>query len=465
MPIPVSVTGYTNKAGSHSQVPAVTHIDSVLPGWQNLKPCDDVAAVSTQSKVAAVSTPSKASVTMPSDPPTSLPTAYDPEKPVVSIKNLCFSYDKTKKQMQGVDCVLPPNSKVILVGPNGAGKSTLLRIMTGGIFMGLSHDEFDINGSGGRGVPNDQQNGVCYMGGDGFMGARRQTGMGGTDPYTMDIAARDLMKGWQEEYIERRDELVRVMGINLDWRMNECSDGQRKKLRIMIKLLKPFKLAVIDEFAADLDIFSRKRLFDYFTEQCSKYGASVVYATHIFDQADGWATHIAFMQLDKTLSPIHRLEDYAPYQEILARSGKERAMCPMYVLVHEELERQYLAFSGLFTDGQQCITDINVTDVIMEAQRTEKAADAHIVEAEKDAKNWLDGRLLRQFAEEEEEKAREAGQSAMDAIKAVIEDSGQTVDEKVKRLRAMRDAGVFDPIAGAHKSTLVLTEALKKLGR
>merc|ERR1711924_252096 len=47
-----------------------------------------------------------------------------------------------------------------------------------------------------------------------------------------------------------------VLGINLDWRMHECSDGQRKKVRIMLKLLRPFKLCVIDEFAADLDIFT-----------------------------------------------------------------------------------------------------------------------------------------------------------------------------------------------------------------
>ena len=59
----------------------------------------------------------------------------------------------------------------------------------------------------------------------------------------------------------------------------------------------------------------------------------MVYATHIFDQADKWATHVAFMQLDKKLSPVHKLHDYAPYQEILARTGADRAMCPMYVLV------------------------------------------------------------------------------------------------------------------------------------
>eukprot|EP00959_Pyramimonas_sp_CCMP1952_P010518 220451-Pyramimonas_sp.AAC.1 len=100
----------------------------------------------------------------------------------------------------------------------------------------------------------------------------------------------------------------------------------------------------------------------------------------------------------------------------------------------------------------------------MEQQRTEKAADAHVVEAERDAKNWLDGRLVRQFAEEDEQKAREAGKSAMDAIKAVVEDGGRTVDEKAKRLHEMRETGAFDPIYGAHKSHLVLTEALKKLG-
>lgn len=479
MPIPLSVTGYTNRAGMQSVQTLATNIETVTEG--PFARAARAATASTPAPEAKTQTPTansamSTSTATPEVKPSPTPTPnsahssmssapnsssdYDSEKPVVTIKNLNFSFDKTRLQMQGVDCVLPPNSKVILVGPNGAGKSTLLRIMCGGIFMGLEHDEFDINGSPGA---TDQCNGVAYLGGEGFMGMRRQTGMGGTCPYTHDIKARDLMKVWQEENIERRDELVRVMGINLDWRMNECSDGQRKKVKIMIKLLKPFKLAVIDEFAADLDIFSRKRLFDYFTEQCSKYGASVVYATHIFDQADEWATHIAFMQLDKTLSPVYYLKDYAPYQEVLARTGAQRAMCPMYVLVHEELERQYLRHSGLFTEGQHCITDIDVTDVIMEAQRTEKADEAHLVKAEKDASSWIEGRMVRQFAEEEEKKAIEAKESAMAAIKAVVEDDGRSRNEKVNHLQEMKETGAFDPIGGADQSQFVLSEALKKL--
>ena len=243
------------------------------------------------------------------------------EKPVVNIKNLTFSYerDSGKVNIVGLDCCIEPNSKIILVGANGAGKSTLLRILTGQIFMGLESDEFQING---KKTANDQANGVAYLGGT---WKRRRTGFEGVCPYTMDCAASEMMAKWQEQYKERRDELVRVLGINLNWRMHECSDGQRKKVRIMIKLLRPFKLCVIDEFAADLDIFSRNRFFRYLTKECKERGASVVYATHIFDQADSWATHIAFMQLNKRLSPIHRLSEYKPYQEILQRTGKGRA--------------------------------------------------------------------------------------------------------------------------------------------
>eukprot|EP00605_Chrysophyceae_sp_TOSAG23-4_P000488 GSChrysophyteH1.ASY1.ANO1.547.1 assembled CDS len=311
----------------------------------------------------------------------------DSKKPVVTVKNLNFCYDVGVPNIVGLNCIIKPNSKIILVGANGAGKSTLLRILTGQIFMNLQHDEFDINGTS---RPNDQHNGIAYLGG---VWKRRRTGFDGICPYTMDIAARDMMKEWQDENTKRRDELVRVLGINLDWRLHECSDGQRKKVRIMIKLLRPFQLCIIDEFAAELDIFSRQRFFEFLSRECEERGAAVVYATHIFDHADIWASHVAFMQLDKTLSPIYDLRTYGPYQEILARSGSQRAMCPMYTLVLEELEKQYLSHSDFFTDDNQCLTD-----VIMASQASEEEGDRHEFERDKDQSGWVEGRLAREFA-------------------------------------------------------------------
>lgn len=328
---------------------------------------------------------------------TSTPTAPN-TKPVVNVKNLTFSYDADKKNLVGLDCVVQPNSKIILVGANGAGKSTLMRILTGQIWTGLAYDEFNVNGSS---KPNDQCNGVAYLGGT---WKRRRTGFEGVCPYTMDSAAGEMMETWQKKYLARRDELVKVLGINLNWRMHECSDGQRKKVRIMIKLLKPFQLCIIDEFAADLDIFSRKRFFDYLSKECEERGASVVYATHIFDQADDWASHVAFMQLDKVLSPIHALASYEPYQEILARSGVNRAMCPMYVLVLEELERQYLQHGDIeaFMMDNKC-----AIDVIMEQQQEELGGDRFESEQQGDQTGWLPGRLTRQLNKAEKDKARQ----------------------------------------------------------
>lgn len=317
--------------------------------------------------------------------------------PPVDIENLTFSYDMNKDpNIVGLNCKIEPNSKVILVGANGAGKSTLLRILTGQIFMGMSSKKFCING---KPKANDQYNGVAYLGGT---WKRRRTGFEGVCPYTMDVAANEMMADWQEQYKERRDELVRVLGINLNWRMHECSDGQRKKVRIMIKLLRPFQLCVIDEFAADLDIFSRKRFFDYLSRECEARGASVVYCTHIFDQADEWASHVMFMQLNKVLSPVHCLATYEPYQNILARTGKDRAFCPMYTLVLEELERQYREQSDLFEGDNKCLAD-----VIMDAQGQELGGDRHETEEAGDQTGWVSGRLSRQFIQEEQAVARE----------------------------------------------------------
>ena len=76
-----------------------------------------------------------------------------------------------------------------------------------------------------------------------YLGDRwERTTLCGMSPYTGDIRAGDMMKKWQEEHIERRDELVKVLDIDLDWRMHTVSDGQRKKVQIMLGLLYPFQI-------------------------------------------------------------------------------------------------------------------------------------------------------------------------------------------------------------------------------
>ena len=78
--------------------------------------------------------------------------------------------------------------------------------------------------------------------------------------------------------------------------MNAVSDGQRQKVRIMLKLLKPFDLCVIDEFTPLLDLYSRRNLMNYLEKEVDERQESVIYATHILDNLENWATHLVCMQ-------------------------------------------------------------------------------------------------------------------------------------------------------------------------
>ena len=73
-------------------------------------------------------------------------------------------------------------------------------------------------------------NGVAYLG---KRWKKYRTGFEEVFPYTLDIAPKEMFVKWQKDHHKRHDELVKVLGVNLDWRMNECLDGQRKKFLLV----------------------------------------------------------------------------------------------------------------------------------------------------------------------------------------------------------------------------------------
>jgi len=71
--------------------------------------------------------------------------------------------------------------------------------------------------------------------------------VGSAVAYEADIAAGDLMADLQTEFRQRRDELRELLDIDLSWRLNQVSDGQRRRIQIMLGLLQPFRVLLIDE--------------------------------------------------------------------------------------------------------------------------------------------------------------------------------------------------------------------------
>lgn len=100
---------------------------------------------------------------------------------------------------------------------------------------------------------------------------------------------------------DRRDKLIRLLDIDLDWRLNKVSDGQRRRVQIAMGLLKPYKVLLLDEITVDMDVVGRLDLLEFFEEECAERGATIIYATHIFDGMEKWATHIAYLENGKMI--------------------------------------------------------------------------------------------------------------------------------------------------------------------
>lgn len=101
------------------------------------------------------------------------------------------------------------------------------------------------------------------------------------------------MTDLQNKYPERRDRLMKLLGIQPSWRMHKVSDGQRRRVQIFLGLLKPFKVLLLDEVTTDIDIVTRQDLLEYLRTE--EVGTTIVYATHIFDGLEDWYTHIMYL--------------------------------------------------------------------------------------------------------------------------------------------------------------------------
>jgi CCR4-NOT complex subunit CAF16 len=52
------------------------------------------------------------------------------------------------------------------------------------------------------------------------------------------------------------------------------------------------KLFLLDEITVDLDVLARADLLRFLKKECEERGATIIYATHIFDGLEDWPSHI-----------------------------------------------------------------------------------------------------------------------------------------------------------------------------
>nr|GLL17594.1 ABC transporter I family member 20 [Ipomoea trifida] len=254
-------------------------------------------------------------------------------KPSVEISKLRFTYPGidghpppgSTPLIDDFSLTLFPGDRYLLVGSNGAGKTTILKILGGKHMV-----EPDMVRVLGRSAFHDTaltaSGDLCYLGGE----WRREVAFAGFEvPIQMDVSAQKMIFGVAGVNPQRRDELIKVLGIDLSWRLHKASDGQRRRVQICMGLLKPFTVLLLDEITVDLDVLARADLLRFLKKECEDRGATIIYATHIFDGLEDWPSHIVYvahgrLQLAMPMDKVKEISNLSLMRTVESWLRKER---------------------------------------------------------------------------------------------------------------------------------------------
>ncbi|KAG5287987.1 CCR4-Not complex subunit Caf16 [Histoplasma ohiense] len=212
----------------------------------------------------------------------------------IQVRNLSYNFADGTVGLTDVSFDLPSGSRTLLIGANGAGKSTLLRLLSGKRLA--PHGTVQI---GGVDPFTTGLESVTYLGVEWVLNPIVHT----------DIDVPTLLASvGGDAYPDRRDQLIQILDIDLNWHMHAVSDGERRRVQLAMGLLRPWTLLLLDEITVDLDLLSRSEFLGFLKRETEERECTIVYATHILDNLARWPTHLVHMHLG-------RVRDWGPVEK------------------------------------------------------------------------------------------------------------------------------------------------------
>jgi len=206
-------------------------------------------------------------------------THFVPGKHMIYLEDVSVVYGE-KKVLADIDLAISAGELVTLVGPSGCGKSTLLRLLLG--------QEQPTSGTilvNGQPIDHpDSRRGIVYQ-------------QYGTFPHLTVI--ENVMLGLQfkagffgrfmhrAEIRKQAEEMLAdvLMSDHLDKYPSQLSGGQRQRVAIATTLVMRPEVIFMDEPHSGLDHFTRSALQEMIKNLCQKYGVTIIFITHSFEEA------------------------------------------------------------------------------------------------------------------------------------------------------------------------------------
>jgi CCR4-NOT complex subunit CAF16 len=215
--------------------------------------------------------------------------------PAIEVRDLSFTYPGAREPvLHRLSFALPAGSRCLLLGANGAGKSTLLRLIAGRHMLApevvrvLDRPAFHDAKLSGE---------VAFL--------------GGPFPFSADISVRDILAARPGVDPARRAAVLAMLDVDLGWRMHQVSDGQRRRVQLLLDLERTLRVILLDEVTAELDVLARADLLRFLREESATRAVTILYASHVLDGLEDFATDVAFLSRG-------RLRCLASVQEVVA---------------------------------------------------------------------------------------------------------------------------------------------------
>ncbi|MFP7695795.1 ABC-F family ATP-binding cassette domain-containing protein [Trueperella sp. LYQ143] len=171
-----------------------------------------------------------------------------------------------------VNLSLADGNRIGVVGPNGSGKSTLLRLLT----RQWQPDSGRVTVTGGT----------------------RMAVLSQRDDFADEITVREAIHGDSATFEWASDARIRQIheglmpDVDLDWRVNELSGGQRRRVALTATLVQDAQVVVLDEPTNHLDVSGIDFLARYLNDRFGRGVGALVVVTH-----DRWFLDMVCTQL------------------------------------------------------------------------------------------------------------------------------------------------------------------------
>jgi len=214
---------------------------------------------------------------------------------VVQLEHLSKTYLKTgKPAVSDLSLNIPMGAVFGLLGPNGAGKSTTVMMLCG--------------------LTRPDQGTVHVLGIDVRAHANEVRKKIGVAPQEIalfpTLTARENLRYFGSMYglsgsvlKTRIDQFLDVFGLSekAGKQVHTFSGGMKRRLNLIAALLHEPDLVILDEPTAGVDVQSRNMILS-FLEQLKKKGTSIIYSSHVLEEAERICSHIGVVDEGKLVA-------------------------------------------------------------------------------------------------------------------------------------------------------------------